>query len=170
MRYVSFIIIILFCSGCLGTMNANLPVVDNVDLARYMGRWFEVARYPNRFQRNCKNSRATYTLRPDGKVDVLNECERGGDTSSARGTAWVVDPLTNAKLKVSFFWPFRGDYWIMMLGEDYEYSVVSAPSMNYLWILSRKPDMPIETLAEIEQKLEKLGFETGKLVYNLPTE
>ena len=78
----------------------------------------------------------------------------------------MVEPETNAKLKVSFFWPFRGDYWILELGGEYEYSVVLAPSMEYLWILSRTPELSEQTLAGIEGRLEGLGFDTGNLIYN----
>lgn len=165
MRFLSLFALIL-CMGCSTTMNVNLPVVDKVDLQAYTGKWYEIARYPNRFQKGCQNSRATYTLKPDGNIDVLNECERDGDVSSANGTAWVVDPVTNAKLKVSFFWPFKGDYWILKLGKDYQYSVVSAPSMKYLWILSRTPELPKDTIRGIERHLKELGFDTSNLIYN----
>ena len=147
-------------------MKNNLSVAGNVNLEKYMGKWHEVARYPNSFQKGCKNSLATYSLRPDGKVDVLNECDRDGKRSSAEGKAWVIDHETNAKLKVSFFWPFAGDYWILSIGDNYEYSVVSEPSMKYLWILSRTPELPIDTLAGIKKTLTDFGFDTDKLVYN----
>ena len=160
------LVAILFCLGCEHAMNRNLPVVEKVDLQTYMGKWYEIARYPNTFQKGCRNSRATYTLKPDGQVEVLNECERDGKTSSAKGTAWVVDPETGARLKVSFFWPFRGDYWIIKLGRDYEYSVVSEPSMKYLWILSRTPELPKTTLEAIEKNLADLGFDLSRLIYN----
>lgn len=157
---------VLFYLGCSTAMKTNLPVVEKVDLQAYMGKWYEIARYPNSFQKGCLDSRATYTLKPDGKVAVLNECERDKNTSQANGTARVVEPATNAKLKVSFFWPFEGDYWIVDLGRNYEYSVVSEPSRKYLWILSRTPELPKETLADIEKRLVDLGFDISKLLYN----
>ena len=98
--------------------SAPLPVVPYVDLKRYTGTWYEIARYPHRFQEGCVGSKATYTLRDDGKISVLNECYDKtftGKIRSAKGKAWVVDKKTNAKLKVSFFWPFSGDYWIIDL-------------------------------------------------------
>lgn len=161
-----YLFTVLFCLGCSTAMKTNLPVVEKVDLQAYMGKWYEIARYPNSFQKGCVNSRATYSLKPDGKVAVLNECERDKTTSQANGTARVVDTATNAKLKVSFFWPFEGDYWIVELGKNYEYSIVSEPSRKYLWILARTPSLPEETLAAIKNRLTGLGFDISKLVYN----
>ena len=122
---------------------APLTTVDHVDLQRYVGKWYEIARYPNRFQRKCQSdTTATYTLREDGKVQVANACrEKDGTMTTANGTAKVVDPKTNAKLKVTFFWPFYGDYWILGLGPDYQYAIVGEPDRKYLWILSRTPAM-----------------------------
>ena len=121
-----------------------LYTVPYVDLNRYSGTWYEIARYPNRFQSNCSESRATYTLRNDGNLSVLNECYEKSQRErprSAQGRAWVVDSTTNSKLKVSFFWPFSGDYWIIELGDDYEYVVIGHPGRKYLWILSRQKKM-----------------------------
>ena len=94
----------------------ELETVKEVDLARYSGTWYEIARYPAWFQKGCFNSKATYTLRKDGKLDVLNECNEDapdGELDKADGTAWVPDKKEPAKLKVSFFWPFRSAYWII---------------------------------------------------------
>jgi apolipoprotein D and lipocalin family protein len=138
-----------------------------VDLHRYAGVWYEVARYPHRFQEGCYGSRATYTLRDDGRVGVLNECRQGGPDGPLRtadGVAKVVDPVTNAKLKVSFFWPFYGDYWVIDLGRDYEYAVVGHPSRQYLWILSRTPDLPAETYEAILARLRSVGYDTQRLI------
>ena len=152
--------VLLVAAGCARhAAGPPLPVATQVDLERYMGQWHEIARYPNRFQEGCKDSRAHYTLLENGKVRVRNECERDGETDVAEGTAWVVDEETNAKLKVSFFWPFRGDYWILDVGRDYEYAVVSAPSREYLWILSRTPILPARTLVPVLDGLKRLGFD-----------
>lgn len=140
-----------------------LGVVPAVDLARYMGRWYEIASFPQRFQQGCTDSRAEYRIRPDGDVEVLNSCLRDGRVDTAKGKAWVADKTTNAKLKVSFFWPFRGDYWIIELGKDYEYAVVSAPSRKYLWILSRTPKMDETRYREIGGRLKDRGFDVAKL-------
>lgn len=142
-------------------------VVGHVDLPRYMGRWYEIARNPTRFQGpDCINATATYSLREDGTVEVVNECARpeGCCGKVAHGVARVVDPATNAKLKVSFFRPFTGDYWIVDLDADYRYAVVSEPRRRYLWILSREPEMDPETYADIIERLSIRGFDTNRLV------
>lgn len=143
-----------------------LETVVHVDLDRYLGLWYEIGRYPNSFQEGCLDSTAMYTARTDGDIDVLNSCrdERDGRVREARGRAWVVDP-SNTRLKVSFFWPFRGDYWIMDLGQDYEYAVVGTPNRKYLWILSRTPSMHPEVLAKILKDVERQGFDRDKLLF-----
>jgi len=157
---------ILFCSAisCASLKDpSQLVVVPRVDLARYAGTWYEIASFPQRFQKGCSDTRAVYTIRDDGKIDVLNSCFRNGKVDTAKGKAWVVDTATNAKLKVSFFWPFRGDYWIIELGEKYEYAVVSSPGMNYLWILARDPKMDETSFRTIVGRLKDRGFDMTKL-------
>lgn len=144
-----------------------LRVVSSVDLQKYTGVWYEIARYPHRFQKGCYGSTATYTLREDGRIQVLNECRKGGpdgERITAEGTAWVVDSKTNAKLKVSFFWPFSGDYWIIDLGEQYDYAVVGHPKRKYLWILSRTKEMEDDAYNEILKHLEEQEYNTTKLI------
>jgi apolipoprotein D and lipocalin family protein len=143
-----------------------LPVFSRVDLNRYIGKWHEIARLPMFFQRNCVSDiTAEYSLKPDGKIQVLNQCrEKDGKLSKATGTARVVDPSTNAKLKVSFFWPFSGDYWILDLGPDYEYAMVGEPSRKYLWILSRQPDLDEGIYRKLVEKAKLLGFDTSRLI------
>ncbi len=146
---------------------APLEVVPEVDLARYMGTWYEIARFPHRFEKGCVTVKATYTLRENGTVDVLNECRidrPDGPEKTARGTARVVDRATNAKLKVTFFWPFHGDYWIIDLGEDYEYAVVGHPARKYLWILSRKPAMNDVLYGRLLETLSTKGYDVSRLV------
>jgi apolipoprotein D and lipocalin family protein len=157
--------VILLLGSCAsgGPAPAPLEVVPKVDLGRYIGTWYEIASFPQRFQKGCTDSKAVYSLRDDGTVEVLNSCSRNGKTDTAKGKAWVVDTATNAKLKVSFFWPFRGDYWIIELGKEYEYAVVSAPSMKYLWILSREPRMDEARYGGIVERLRSRGFDVAKL-------
>jgi apolipoprotein D and lipocalin family protein len=145
---------------------SELEVVDTVDLSRYAGRWYEIARLPNRFQKKCADSvTATYTLRSDGKVDVVNRCRKAnGEYTTAKGKAKVVDKKTNAKLKVTFFWPFSGDYWILDLGPNYEYAVVGAPNRDYLWILSRTPQIDDELYQRLLEKMATRGFETQRMI------
>ncbi len=149
-----------------GPRTRPLETVSHVDLARYAGTWYEIASYPQRFQKGCTGTTATYTLRADGSVEVLNRCTRdslNGRITVARGRARVVDRTSNAKLKVSFFWPFWGDYWIIDLGRDYEYAVVGHPSRKYLWILSRTPAMAPEVYEGILGRLREQGYDTGGL-------
>lgn len=157
-------LIMLLCScATAGTSAAPLETVAQVDLARYMGTWFEIASFPQRFQKGCTDSRAEYRVRSDGDVEVMNSCLKDGKVDTVKGKAWVKDKATNAKLKVSFFWPFRGDYWIIDLGKDYEFAVVSAPSRKYLWILSRTPKMEEPRYQEIVNRLKDRGFDVALL-------
>ena len=117
---ILFLALVVF-SGCASGMKQNIPplqVVPRVDLNRYLGTWYEIALFPQRFQEGCVATQATYTLLEDGRIGVLNQCRKGGfegNLSTAKGKAWVVEKETNAKLKVRFFWPFSGDYWIIDL-------------------------------------------------------
>jgi apolipoprotein D and lipocalin family protein len=156
-----------FFGGCAKPSAPPLEVVPTVDLNRYAGTWYEIARYPHRFQKDCAASKATYRVQADGTVRVKNECRKGtldGEPKSVEGKAWVVDPATNAKLKVRFFWPFSGDYWIIDLGTDYDYAAVGHPSRKYLWVLSRTPQMDDAVYAGILDRLRKQHYDTERLV------
>jgi Bacterial lipocalin len=153
-----------------GDKKQPLQVVSSVDLRKYAGKWYEIARLPNRFQKSCASDvTATYTPGEDGKVAVLNACrEESGKMKSATGKAKVVDKKTNAKLKVTFvksffFWPFGGDYWVIELGRDYEYAVV-ASGRDYLWILSRTPQMNEELYTQIRERAAAQGFDVSRLM------
>lgn len=142
-------------------------VVRHVDLDRYLGKWYEIARYPNRFQKACVATTAVYSSPGDGTILVLNECRKEsleGPLRRAEGKAWVVDETSQAKLKVQFFWPFRGDYWIIDLGEDYEYAVVGHPKRKYLWILSRTPRMETEVYEAILERIVRNGYDPDRLI------
>ena len=162
---------ILALTGCAATTTVRLRLpelrtVPHVDLARYVGVWYDIASFPQRFQGGCTATTATYTIRGDGEIDVLNRCRKGsltGEEASAKGLARVVDRSTNAKLKVSFFRPFWGDYWIIDLGADYEYAVVGHPSRDYLWILSRTPTMDAAVYDGIVARLRAQGYEVERL-------
>ena len=144
----------------------DLEVVPHVDLNRYVGRWYEIARLPNRFEKKCVDSvTATYSLRSDGKVEVVNRCRKSsGDYTTATGKAKIVDKTTNAKLKVTFFWPFYGDYWILELGDNYEYAVVGAPDRKYLWILSRNRQMDESLYQTLLTRMAARGFKTEQMI------
>ena len=143
-----------------------LAVVPGVDLSRYVGTWYEIAKYPNRFQRGCVGATAEYALAPDGKrVDVVNRCREieSGKERSVRGKARVVDPATNAKLSVTFFWPFSGDYWILAVGEEYEYAVVGTPDRKYLWFLARTPTIGDELYGHLVDLVRERGFDPARI-------
>jgi apolipoprotein D and lipocalin family protein len=144
----------------------ELPVVPQVDLDRYLGTWYEIARYPAWFQRGCTAVTATYTRRDDGLIGVVNECRKGsldGKLKRATGRARVVDEATRAKLEVSFFGPFWGDYWILALDPDYQWAVVGVPSRKYLWVLSRTPTMSETRFEAAVAGLPDLGFDLARL-------
>jgi apolipoprotein D and lipocalin family protein len=147
------------------TKGEPLKTVGAVNLDRYVGLWYEIAKIPNRFQKKCvSKTTAFYQLREDGRLDVLNRClDIDGNVIEAKGIAKIVDDSSNAKLKVSFvkllgirlFW---GDYWIIGLGENYEYALVGTPSRKYGWILGRTPSLPQETLDSIFDRLRNQGY------------
>jgi apolipoprotein D and lipocalin family protein len=147
-----------------------LKTVERVELDRYTGTWFEIASFPQSFQRGCTATSATYTARKDGELDVLNRCRKDaldGEEKSAKGRARVVDRTSNARLEVSFFRPFWGDYWIIDLDPGYQYAVVGHPNRDYLWILSRSRAMPEATYQGILGRLRAQGYETDRLVRTL---
>jgi len=155
---------------------SELKTVPNVDLKRYSGKWFEIARYENKFQKKCVgNTTATYTIKADNNIEVLNEClEKNGKVDKAKGRAKIVDKTTNAKLEVrfapavlSFLSAVWGDYWIIDLDENYKYAVVGDPKREYFWILSREPEMNDATYQAILRRAENMGFIPGK-VYKTP--
>ena len=140
--------------------------VEHVDIELYMGAWFEIAKFPQRFEEGLVGITATYSILPSGKVRVMNKGYKGdfnGSTKTAQGRATVADTKTNAKLKVSFFWPFTGNYWILELGRDYEYAVVGDESRKYLWILSRTPQMDEAMYNDLLKRVQAKGFDVSKL-------
>ncbi len=170
MRYLVTLIAVLLLYSCDAATRPSLPelrTVPSVELKRYAGEWYEIARFSHPFQKDCYGSKATYSLLENGKVHVLNECRRGGpdgEYKTAKGTAQVADKETNAKLKVTFFWPFSGDYWIIDLGKEYEYAVVGHPSRKYLWILSRTETIGDRVYGGILKRLEAQYYDTSGLI------
>lgn len=152
--------------------DATPQPVASVDLARYAGLWHEVARYPNRFQDTprvrCADTTAFYTPRAEGRVGVENRCrnalaEPSAPVRVARGTAYAVAGSNNARLRVSFFWPFHGDYWVIGLDPGYRWAVVGSPRRDYLWVLSRTPDMAPADRAAAEAVIRREGFDPARL-------
>jgi apolipoprotein D and lipocalin family protein len=149
----------------------QLDTVEHVDIQRYLGKWFEIARFDQKFQKNCTAVTAEYKLRKSGTIKVINKCRKfdlKGKLKVAIGSARVTDKNSNAKLRVQFFLRFlnikflSGNYWILDLGEDY--ALIGDPSIKYLWILSRTKEIDERTYLGLVQKAETLGFDTSKLL------
>ena len=144
----------------------TLETVPYVDLNKYAGKWYEIASYPQRFQKGCHCTTAEYTMSEKGYVIVENRCNKdsvNGKQSYIKGKAFVEKGSGNSKLKVQFFWPFKGKYWIIDLADDYSYAVVSHPNKKYLWILSRTSKMDDMIYQQITSKLKTKGFDLSKL-------
>jgi len=170
---VGFIVALTFAAPGHAAEKEPLEVVDTVELDRYVGRWYEIASYPAWFQKNCTAVTADYSLRDDGVIEVINSCRKGaldGKLKQSKGRAKVVDMTTNAKLKVSFFGPFWGPYWIIDLDPDYQWVVVGVPNRKYLWILSRTPHMDEALFDEIIARLPAKGYDPKGLNQTLQPE
>jgi apolipoprotein D and lipocalin family protein len=155
----------IFFTDC-ATQQAPLKTVEHVDVQKYMGTWYEIARYEQFFEKGCRDINATYSLQSDGKIKVLNQCiKEGGKLSQAIGSAYALDK-SNSKLKVTFFWPFYGNYWIVMLGDRYEYAVIGEPSREYFWILSRTKELDASTREMILSKMNSLGYDQRQLIWD----
>jgi len=161
---LTFIIVFTGCS----TKYPELPTVSKVDIDKYKGTWYEIARYEHFFEKGCKNVTATYELKDEEEIKVINRCTliKNGNKKEAIGVAYSTNK-TNTKLKVSFFRPFYGDYWILDLAKDYSYAVVGTPSREYLWILSRTKTLDKKTKEKILKTLPSLGFDTQKLLWTI---
>jgi apolipoprotein D and lipocalin family protein len=156
---------LLFLFGCSSSY-PPLETVDSVDVNRYLGKWYEIARLPNSFQKECDCTTAEYSLIDSTTIRVINKCLKNGELDDANGKAFVVEGSKNSKLRVQFFWPFRGDYWIIELDkENYNFALVGTPSRKYLWILSRTAKMDKVTLQKLISAASGKGFNTSELIY-----
>jgi apolipoprotein D and lipocalin family protein len=143
-----------------------LQTVQNVDLKKYAGKWYEIASFPQYFQKGCHCTTAEYTLSDKGYVIVENRCNKDsmhGRESYIKGKAFIEEGSNNAKLKVQFFWPFKAKYWIIDLANDYSYAVVSHPNRKYLWVLSRTSKMSDTIYMQILSRLKLKGFDLSNL-------
>ena len=164
-----FTLAIGFLTGC-ATTTPQPQTVASVDLKRYLGTWHEIARIPNWFQRSCdRGVTAQYSVNPDGSIRVENSCLRAdGKRITAIGRATVVPDSGNARLRVSFFEPFKGDYWILALDPNYQWVLVGNPARNYLWILARTPTLPEPVYAKIVARAVAAGYDPSRLVRSQP--
>lgn len=173
LRATTGALLALLLSACGGS-DRPLATVDHVDLQRYTGTWYEIARLPQWFQRGCYNSTATYGLMEDGGVSVTNRCQRKDGPSVAEGEARVVPDSGNAKLKVRFDnWFSRllprvaeGNYWIISLDKDYQTVVIGEPGREYLWILARQPRLPEDQYQALVETAREKGFPVEELERN----
>jgi len=164
---ILYIVIFTLLTSCTG-IPEGITAVDGFDVNRYLGTWYEIARLDHRFERGLENISATYTLRKDGGVDVLNKGwdVKAGKWQEAQGKAYFVEQSDKGRLKVSFFGPFYGGYNIIDLDKkDYAYSMVTGPDRSYLWILSRTRQLPEATLQALLERAKALGFATDQLIF-----
>ena len=156
----------LFLKSC-STIPSGVVAVSSFDKEKYLGKWYEIARFDFRFERNLNNTTATYTLRDDGLIGVYN---RGfnyitREWKDAEGKAKFVGDPTVAMLKVSFFGPFYAGYNVIALDDDYQYALISGSSLKYLWILAREKTIPEEIKDAYIKKAQEIGFDTNKLIW-----
>lgn len=146
------------------TKEIDNHTVSSLDISRYMGTWYEIARYEHHFEKGMTHVTATYAIKPNGKIMVLNEGFKKGKHKQVIGKAYQPQTTEPGKLKVSFFLWFYSDYYIMELDDDYQYAVIGSSSEKYLWILSRTKVLPAPLYAELLQRIQKRGYNTDKLI------
>ncbi len=169
-----FIVLSLLFGYMQIAVSQSLQTVDHVDPDKYLGRWYDIASYPARFQKGCRCTTADYEKVPEKKyIRVTNRCIRFRNEKSkisrVQGKAFIVAGSGNAKLKVQFFWPFRGDYYIIGLADDYSWAVVGHPKRKYLWILSREAFVPTDTYNHILSVIKNKGYDL-KILQKTPQE
>ena len=169
-RYLAILFLLLCCFGCKGIKTREeIQVVQNFDLNSYLGTWYEIARFDHKFERGLEQVSANYSLDKKGRIVVFNKGydPKKNEWKSVKGKAKFSDKLNQniGKLKVSFFWPFYGEYNIIVLDKKYQYAVVTSSSKDYLWILSRRKKMDKNFLDKLILNIQETGFETNKLIY-----
>lgn len=157
----------IILAGCTGTPD-NVTPVDNFEVERYLGQWYEIARFDHSFERGLSNVTATYAMRDDGGITVINRgyAQESGEWDEAEGKAYFVSSKDQGHLKVSFFGPFYASYVIMKLDkENYQYALVTGPDRDYLWLLARTPSLPQSTLDELLDFARQKGYNTDQLIW-----
>ena len=169
LRYTILLFLTIFLfSGCNAQNNKNMDysTIKELDLQRYLGTWYEIARFDHSFERGLQGVTATYSMRDDGKIKVVNKGYKDsldGKPDVATGKAKLTgDP---GKLKVSFFWIFYGDYYILELDKNYQWALIGSSSPKYLWILSRTPKLENPVKNRILELARKRGYDTSKLIW-----
>lgn len=169
-KQLFYFFLILIISACANSKSmVNTETVKTFEIEKFLGEWYEIARYPHSFEKDLVGVTATYSMREDGKIKVLNQGYKNslkGELKQAEGKAKIPNKNDPSKLKVSFFWFFYADYLVMELDEEnYQWAIIGSSSPNYLWILSRTPQIDMETYKELLQKIEKRGYDTNKLLF-----
>jgi lipocalin len=171
MRYLTIALITFFttfsCSNNLPMNSIDTTTVDELDIERYLGTWYEIARFPHSFERNLVGVTATYSYRNDGKIRVVNQGFKGsleGKRSRAEGKARIPDPENPARLKVSFFLFFYGDYFVLELDKEYQWAMIGSSSPNYFWILSRTPQMDRTIYQSLLENARARGYNLDQLI------
>jgi apolipoprotein D and lipocalin family protein len=165
LRTVTIFIAMASMFSCKATQ--SLTTVNEVDINQYAGQWYEIARLPNSFEKGLECVTATYTLKKNDKIEVLNKgysVKEEGKFKTAKGTAWVPDSDFPGRLKVRFFWPFAGDYFIISLDKNYRHALVGDPSRKYLWVLARSKSLSDLVYAELLETARNNGFEIDNLI------
>lgn len=161
-RIIFFLAAICLALGCKAGDIDNTPV-KSFDLQRFLGSWYEVARYDHWFERGMEQTKSSYKLRADGKIEVLNTGIKNGKPKESKGKAKTTD--TAGLLRISFFGPFYSDYRILLIDKDYQYALIGSSSDNYLWLLSRRSQLSKETKELILKEAQRRGYDTSKLIW-----
>jgi len=166
-KYLLIFLSLFFLVAC-ATKDPQLNTVKKIDIKKYLGTWYEIARYEHFFEKDCKNVTATYSLKENNEIKVINKCTNinTNKIKEAIGSAYSTNE-TNSKLKVSFFWPFYGDYWILDIDENYTYAIIGEPSRKYFWILSREKELDSNLKKEILNKLPSYGYDSKSLIWTI---
>ncbi len=159
------VIFSIFLMSFSRSQNIESNPVQNFNVTKYLGTWYEIARTDNRFEKGCKDAKADYSLREDGGLKIVNTCFVNGKEKVSKGKAYFKNSKNIGALKVTFFWPFYGSYNIVYLDENYQYAIVDGGSKNYLWILSRSKTIDEITLAMLIEKIKQNGFDPSTLMF-----
>jgi apolipoprotein D and lipocalin family protein len=165
MKQLATAIIAIIIAGCSGSSSSNEPPLETVpslNVKQYSGKWYEIASFPFYWQEGCSCTTAEYEILEQGVIKVTNTCIKEGEVDQSVGKAFVVEGSNNTKLQVQFFWPFKGDYWVIDLAPDYSYAVVGVPSRKYCWILSRTTVMDEAVYNRILERIKAKGFDVTK--------
>lgn len=165
MKKLKFILLFLFIFSCAKSSQTNNKAIANFDVSKYLGKWYEIARYNHIFEKNCQKVTAQYSLLENNKIQVINKCFKNGEEKIATGKAHFVGDKNIAHLKVTFFWPFYGDYKVIYLDKNYSNAIIDGGSYDYFWILSREKKLTKHQLEKLILKAESFGYERKKMIF-----